>query len=44
MGFYGVPLIIRSKQPHGRAFKIIKRDDLISRVIPKYFVCAKYGA
>lgn len=28
--------------PHGRAFKVIRRDELIRDVIPGYFVCSKY--
>jgi len=28
--------------PHGRAFKVIDKERLISEVIPKYFVCRKY--
>ena len=29
-------------QPHGRAFKILKREELIRDVIPGFFVCSKY--
>mmetsp|Transcript_14882 Transcript_14882/g.34065 ORF Transcript_14882/g.34065 Transcript_14882/m.34065 type:complete len:410 (-) Transcript_14882:20-1249(-) len=28
--------------PHGRAFKVLKRDELVRDVIPGYFDCAKY--
>lgn len=28
--------------PHGRAFKILKREELIRDVIPGFFVCSKY--
>jgi len=28
--------------PHGRAFQILKREELVSRVIPNYFDCRKY--
>mmetsp|Transcript_2384 Transcript_2384/g.5260 ORF Transcript_2384/g.5260 Transcript_2384/m.5260 type:complete len:105 (-) Transcript_2384:815-1129(-) len=28
--------------PHGRSFKVLNREELVSRVIPNYFVCGKY--
>lgn len=31
-----------SLQPHGRAFKIINKEKLISDVLPAYLVCKKY--
>ena len=33
---------IHSLQPHGRAFKIINKEKLISDVLPGYLVCKKY--
>ena len=34
--------IIRTPQPHGRAWKIHDKDLLIREVVPKYFVQSKY--
>lgn len=31
-----------TSQPHGRAFKVLDKDLLISDVIPNYFICRKY--
>ena len=30
------------EKPHGRAFKVLKKDELVHDVIPSYFDCAKY--
>ncbi|EJK66076.1 hypothetical protein THAOC_13021 [Thalassiosira oceanica] len=34
--------LIITWMPHGRAFKVLKRDELVRDVIPGYFDCAKY--
>lgn len=34
--------IFAFRQPHGRAWKIIDRERLVSEVIPNYYVCKKY--
>jgi len=36
------PFAFSHSKPHGRAFKVIRRDELIRDVIPGYFVCSKY--
>ena len=37
-------LIYLPQQPHGRAFKILSKEKLISDVLPNYYVCKKYGS
>ena len=31
-----------STKPHGRAFKVLQREELLRDVLPRYFVCTKY--
>ena len=34
--------ILTLQQPHGRAFKILSKEKLITDVLPNYYVCKKY--